>query len=149
MNRTTLSVLVIVLAFVGIADAWYLAQSAVTDTALSCSITGLDGCNIVAQSPYARLFGVPLGVYGTIFYAIVFALAATLLVISNRMLFRALFILGAIGAAASLIFIFIQFMVIKAVCIYCLTSAGIAFIIFFIAWKLWKRYSPPLLVTVS
>lgn len=150
MNRTLLLVLVFALSFLGIADSWYLYQSAVTDTALSCDIgAGLDGCNIVAQSPYSYLFGLPLALYGVGFFALVFALAAALMLLPTRPLYKALLALSIVGVAASAIFLFIQFVLIKALCIYCIASAGIAALLFLISWHLWKRFAPVAFATVG
>lgn len=149
MNRTLLLGGLIVLALFGIADSWYLYQSAVTDTALSCDIgAGLDGCNVVAQSAYSYLFGIPLALYGVGFFTVVFALAAALLVVSRRELYSALYALGIFGTFASLVFLFIQFALIKALCIYCIASALITFLMLYLAHVLKRRFSPERHITV-
>lgn len=149
MNRSLLIALVLALSFVGIADSWYLYQSAVTGAALACSIgAGLDGCNIVAQSAYSRLFDVPLALYGVGFFAFMFALAAALLVADSRRLYQALVALSLAGVAASAVFVFIQLAFIKALCIYCIASAGIVVLLAACAWTLFKRFQPVKLVTV-
>jgi uncharacterized membrane protein len=143
MNRTLLLVLLIALAFAGIADAAYLAQSAYTGTALTCNIGGLDGCNTVAQSPYSHLFGVPLGVYGAIFYSLVFVLGAAALALPGLQVRRGLLALGIVGAAASAAFLFVQAVLIQALCVYCLGSAIIAFLICWISYVLYRRTMLP------
>lgn len=142
MNRSFLLALVFALSFVGIADSWYLYQSAVTDTALSCDIgAGLDGCNIVAQSPYSYLFGVPLALYGVGFFALVFALAAVLTLFPTRMLYRTLLGLSILGTGASFVFLYIQFVLIKALCIYCIASAAIVVLLLLVSRELLKRFA--------
>ncbi|HRH55681.1 MAG TPA: vitamin K epoxide reductase family protein [Candidatus Paceibacterota bacterium] len=149
MSRSVLLALVLALSFLGVADSWYLYQSAVTDTALSCDIgAGLDGCNIVAQSPYSQLFDVPLALYGVLFFAIVFALSLALYFVQTRGMYRTLYGLGIFGALASIVFLYIQFALIQALCIYCIFSAGIAFLILFLARILWKHHAPPFLVPI-
>lgn len=149
MNRSLLLALLIVLSLLGLADSWYLFQSAITDTALTCDIgSGLDGCNIVAQSPYSHLFGIPLGLYGVGFYVLVFVLAAVIAILPQRLFYRLLHLLALAGVLASIVFVFIQFALIKAVCIYCLVSAGITLLSWVIARALLKRFSPPHLVSV-
>lgn len=124
MKRTTLISLVILLALIGLADAVYLATAAMTDTPLTCTIEGLSGCNVVAQSPYARLFGIPLGLYGVAFYALMLCVA----VLARRIpaLARPLFILAVIGALVSAWFLYVQLFLIQALCVYCLGSALVA-----------------------
>lgn len=137
MNRTALVGALLILAFLGIADSWYLLQSAVTDTALTCDIGGgLDGCNIVAQSPYSQLLGVPIALYGVGFYALLFILLAVTACIHRRVVYQALFLLATVGALASVVFLGIQFFLIQALCVYCIASAAITFLVWFLARRL-------------
>ena len=142
MNRKILFTLLLVLALLGLADSWYLFESAVTDTSLVCDIgTVLDGCNIVAQSPYSRVFGIPLAFFGVVYYALLLVLAGVTAAVSKRILSRALWFLAIVGALASAIFVFIQVALIKALCIYCIGSAVIAFAVLGIVWALKRQAS--------
>lgn len=151
MKSVGLSVTLLALAFFGLADAWYLADTALRGAELSCNISGLDGCNIVAQSPYSYLFGIPLAVYGALFYAAIFVLAAAVLVAPLRQVYGLLYVLGIIGSLASLYFLIIQVAIIKALCIYCFASALIAFAICALTWHLWRlhRFTRVLSVPIS
>ncbi len=126
-------IFILVLAFAGIADAAYLAQHALSNMPLICNIADLSGCNIVAQSPYAHLFGIPLGEYGILFYGIVFALALLELVLFDRFLRRALQGVALIGLLCSVAFEGIQIFLIHALCVYCLGSALVSLLIFLCA----------------
>ena len=53
----------LVLALIGIADAFYDSYAVYNGQLLWCP-PPIDGCNTVANSPYARLLGVPLGYLG-------------------------------------------------------------------------------------
>lgn len=144
MTRTALLSLLLVLTFLGLADAWYLTNAALTGSALACSFTGfqaLSGCNQVAQSSYSHVFGLPLALYGVVFYILLFVIASVLFVVPMRMLYRAAIALGIIGFALSLYFVFLQFFVIKALCIYCLASMVLAFFILLVTWRLWQRFA--------
>jgi uncharacterized membrane protein len=61
------------LALIGIAAALYVAHGNYTGQSLWCPI--LDGCNAVVNSPYSRVFGVPMSYFGFIFFLYTFALA--------------------------------------------------------------------------
>ncbi len=140
MNRTSLTVLLILLAFFGIADAWYLTASALTDTALSCDLGAvLDGCNIVAKSAYSKIFGIPLAAFGVLFYSFMFVMGGLLFVFRSKLLDQVLYVVASIGAASSVVFIAIQFAFIKAICIYCIASAVASFMIWFVARDLRRR----------
>ena len=148
MNRSALTASLLILSFIGLADAWYLTDTAFTGASLSCSITGLDGCNIVAQSPYSHLFGLPLALYGVIFYGVLFALAALISVWPLRPGYRALRILGILGILASILFLLIQFVFIKALCVYCLLSGIVSLFAWLVTAQLWKYHLPPKLVSL-
>ncbi|MEO6536579.1 MAG: vitamin K epoxide reductase family protein [Candidatus Paceibacterota bacterium] len=150
MSRTALLTLILVLAFLGLADATYLAHSALTGSALSCGIDSvLDGCNVVAQSAHSRVLGIPLAVYGVVFYAFLFMLSGLLLIISKRHFYHALFVVAILGFLSSVYFIGLQIFVIKALCIYCLGSFVISLLIFVCALILYRRYMPHRIAVVA
>ncbi len=139
MKTTMLSAVILILSFFGIADAWYLTQSAYANSPLTCDISGLDGCNKVAQSAYSHLFGLPLAFYGVFFFAFLFVLAAVSLFSARRVVYFCLNVLGIVGLVASFIFIGIQLGLIGAICIYCFASAFLSFGIFACTTVLWNR----------
>ncbi|MDB4992533.1 MAG: vitamin epoxide reductase [Parcubacteria group bacterium] len=148
MRRPTLLTLTMLFSFAGIADSWYLAEHALTNTALSCGIGSLTGCNVVAQSAYSHFFGIPLGVYGLVFYALVFVLSALATTINVRRLMQTLFGLGIVGLLFSIYFAYLQFFVIDAVCIYCMGSFVLSILIFILTTVLVriKQPSPPVVM---
>src|SRR5215475_5294938 len=124
--------LMLALTVIGIGVAVYVAQGAYTGKPLWCPI--LDGCNAVVNSPYSRVFGVPMSYFGFIYYVYMFALAARLAFepFSNSLRFRAILYAG-VGAASSMYFMYLQLGFIHAVCIYCLISALTTFLLLFAA----------------
>lgn len=148
MKKSAVVIILLVAAFLGMADSWYLASSKFEGTPLTCNINGLDGCNVVAQSPYSELLGIPLAVYGLGFYILVFALTLAIMFVPHRQLARILFGIAALGLVASAIFVLIQIVIIKAVCLYCLGSAVLSVVIFLAAGKLFRSFRPPTPVVV-
>jgi len=133
---------ILLLAFLGLADSVYLAQHAVNGTPLLCNINFLSGCNTVAASPYAYLFGIPLAEFGVLFYSILFVLAALELALFNQVLRRALQVTAAVGLFFSLYFTSLQMFVIEAFCIYCVISALITIFVVILASfiePVWRR----------
>lgn len=126
-------VFILVLAFAGLADSAYLAEHEINGTPLICNIENLNGCNIVANSSYSQLFGVPLAEYGVLFYGILFVLAALELVLFDQLLRRVIQGAAIIGVLSSLYFTTLQIFFIGAFCIYCGVSAAITLIIFILA----------------
>jgi len=124
------------LAFIGLLDAWYLADMAYTGGTLACSIAGLDGCNVVAQSAYSRFLGQPLAVYGVAFYSLFLVIAIYKFARPSMFLAKLILAFGIIGALSSLYFLYIQTFLIKALCVYCIGSALVAFLLCAFAVKL-------------
>lgn len=136
----------LVLALVGIADAFYVAHGSYTGRSLWCPI--VEGCNTVAQSPYARIFGVPLSYFGLVFYVYMFGLAA--LLVSDpfsRGLRLGALLYTAIGVFYSMYGMYLQLGAIQAVCIYCLISAVMTVLLLIAASRHFKAMGPPALVT--
>ena len=145
MSRNLLLAAILALAFFGIADSWYLADAAFGETALTCGIEALDGCNTVAESEYSRLFGLPLALYGVAFYSILFILSAVLLALRDRFLEKVLYGGSLAAFLASLYFLYLQVFVIRALCVYCLVSFFLSSCIALAAWKLIRRSSTAVL----
>ena len=117
------------LALIGMAVAFYDSYAIYNVQPLWCP-PPINGCNEVAASPYARLFGLPIGYYGVVYYLYMFGLAALL---ASDPLARGLrlgaVLYAALGVSFSLYFMVLQLSIIRAFCIYCLISA-LAILIF-------------------
>lgn len=133
MKKATFAAyLMLVFAALGIADAFYDSYAVYTGQLLWCP-PPIDGCNTVANSPYARVFGVPLGYLGVVFYLVMFALTALLLYdpYSRGLRLGALLYAG-VGVFGSIGFMYVLFAFIRAFCIYCSVS-GVLTVLLLIA----------------
>ncbi len=90
----------------------------------SCNINQTFNCDDVAKSPYAQIFGFPLGVYGMgYFLALAFLLLVPMVKEEGKALQesnQAAFVLALIGVATSLIFGGISLFIINALCLTCI-----------------------------
>jgi uncharacterized membrane protein len=122
----------LILALIGIADAAYVAHGNYSGAQLWCPI--LDGCNAVINSPYSRVFGMPMSYFGFVYYLFMFGLAARLAYepAAGSVRFRVV-LYAALGAISSAYFIYLQLGLIAAICTYCLISAVISFLLLFAA----------------
>jgi uncharacterized membrane protein len=113
----------IALALNGLAIAFYDSYVIYNGQLLWCP-PPIDGCNEVAASPYARIFDLPVGYYGLVYYLYMVALAALLAYdpLSRGLRIGAV-VYAALGLSFSLYFMVLQFSYIHAFCIYCLISA--------------------------
>ena len=132
------------IAVIGLIISAYLTFAEITGTQVACPVdatTGVSGCESVARSPYAKIFGVPLALLGMLGYLamIILALAPyfvnadTSKRLRNQMEERTWFFL-LIGATAMVVFsaylMTISLTVIKATCIYCISSAICSLLLF-------------------
>jgi uncharacterized membrane protein len=115
--------LMLMLALVGLAVAFYDSYALYNGQVLWCP-PPVGGCNEVAHSPYARIFDLPVGYFGVVYYLFMAALAALLAVDpSSRALHIGALAYAALGVGFSIYFMVLQIGFIGAFCIYCLISA--------------------------
>ena len=111
-----------VLALVGLGVAAYLAYVETQVVEAVCGPVG--DCNAVQASPYARLFGIPVGVIGIGGYLAM--LGAWVWGRSGNATARLLLLgMAAVGVVASIYLTWLELFVIEAVCVWCLSSAVI------------------------
>lgn len=115
---------------IGFADAVYLTITFLTNSPIACGRFG--GCDAVAGSGYATIFGAPVAMLGAMYYLLVLVLSL-LYLDTKKMLFLTLAaLLTPIGFLASIYFVSLQLFVINAICVYCMVSAGTSTALFLI-----------------
>jgi uncharacterized membrane protein len=118
-TRGRYGVAMTVLALLGLAVAGYLLTVRLLGEAPVCG--PVKGCDTVAASQYATLFGFPVALYG-VGYS--FLLAGACMVWSWAGERRALYTaygLGLAGIVAVLYLTYLELFVIEAICIWCVT----------------------------
>lgn len=130
----------ILFGFLGLAASFYIFIKKSKKQPLTCHIDH-GGCNVVVNSKYSRMFGVPNEAIGLLYYGGVVILGLLELA-GVRLLSIPLFLLLFLGVAAgsalfSLVLIFVQAFVLKSWCEYCLVSAVSSIAIFLlVVWLL-------------
>ena len=126
-----------VLCLFGLGVAGYLAYVETHAVQAMCGPVG--DCNAVQSSPYALLFGLlPIGVLGVIGYLIILAAWGYQRLRNGRMAdwaSIAMFGMALFGVIFSLYLTYLEPFVIKAVCIWCITSAAIMTLLLFVTLK--------------
>jgi uncharacterized membrane protein len=133
-----------ILAFldaIGLAIASYLASVELAGELPYCG--ALHGCEQVALSEYSRIGGIPVAVFGVILSLLLLTLA----LIWRRTNFYGLLLahygLSLAGVIFEVYFLYMQVVVIKAVCVWC-ASYGLSLVArFVIALIVWIRQPPP------
>lgn len=129
----------IVIALLGLVDSVYLTYTRLLGITPPCGVSIFSGCAVVARSAYSVLLGIPLSVYGIVFYGISILIAAILLYKNIQHGAFFLMTVSTAGLVSSLYFIYIQIFVIKALCIYCVFSAICALALFVLALFLYRK----------
>lgn len=124
--RTTLYMVVAIVALAGLADATYLSVQSLTGETLSCG--GSPDCFRVLGSSYSKVGGVPVALLGAVAYFCVFTFATFAAFGYAR---ARTFLIPTVGAMflATLWFLYVQAFLLHAYCRYCLFSAALTFLI--------------------
>src|SRR5262245_16933506 len=132
------AVAIAVLSFIGMFDALYLTLKR-NSGPIPCHVTR--GCTDVLTSQYSAVGGIPISVFGLIFYVTVFSLAVFQITGAGRTL-KWIFWLGSTALAISAVLVGIQAFALKAYCEYCLLSAILVLIIFLLSLGSWRHRHP-------
>lgn len=126
MHRRHKYDIIVILSMLGFADSVYLTVTKILGIKVPCGLTR--GCETVLSSKYSAFLGVPLAVWGIVFFSgiIIAALLANHYQLWRKLLTVAL----GIGSIGALVFLSLQFFVIKQVCQYCLVSDVLIILLF-------------------
>ena len=105
-----------------------------------CNVNDYVSCDIVNKSIYSEIFHIPVAILGFAAYAIIFAAAFGLLKekLPSYALELVAFFTGA-SLGFSIYLTAMEFFVLRAVCIFCVTQQIIIIIIFIILLSLWLK----------
>ena len=138
LSSSVLFTFSLLLAFVGFLDATYLTITHYKHIIPPCTVSG-GGCETVLTSQFATVFGIPIAVFGALYYI---ALLMFLLLYQQKKQSQSLFLsllLVSIGLFVSIVLIIIQGFVLHAFCQYCLVSEVVTFILFDTIWWLRRK----------
>lgn len=155
---------VLILSILGIFDASYLTFEHFSGNTPPCSASIWVDCGRVLKSEYATIWGFPVAMLGLAFYSSMAGLMLVRLYTEKKPTFKdwiwkmvgafarprewtleKMLFYGQLGAAVSaavfsLYFIFIQLVVIEAICLYCMLSAVLSFSILSVTVTEWWKY---------
>ncbi len=146
MSRSIL-ISILILSLVGALDAGYLLVKTLESQPVACPSVpvgqfNLSQCNIVLFSSYAKTLSLPNALYGIVAY-LLFGLLALYELIKKKQTgaMKPLLYFSGLGVLAFVYFIYLQFFVIKALCLYCLVSALTMALIFALSIAYNAKYS--------
>jgi len=115
----------------GLADSAYLTYVHYFGPTLGCTI--LEGCNTVASSSYAQFLGIPLSLFGVLYYGTMILFVTIYMHAKNLIMLPVIMLFTSTGMILSLYFLYLQVFVIHALCAYCIASLITSSIIFLIS----------------
>lgn len=122
------------LGIIGFFDSLYLVAIHFTNNSVICD--GTNECDLVLTSSYATFLGIPVALFGVLFYAYMIIITMISLdKIKKGSSLSPKFItpVSFVGFLASAWFVYAQAFIINAYCTYCLVSAATSTLIFIIA----------------
>lgn len=135
LSKGSLALLFVVTAL-GFVDATYLTVEHYMSSIPPCAI---GGCETVLTSTYSSFAGIPVSLFGALFY---FAILVLLMIYRDTKSAAAINVaatLTMLGAIVSIILIGLMVFVIHAICIYCLTSDILTIILCICFWFILKK----------
>ena len=121
------AIVFLILSVIGFIDSAYLTAKHYSGVIPPCTIKG---CEVVLASKYSEVAGLPVALFGSLYYLVILSLSASYLVVKKEPIIKFEAILTPLGLIASMYFVYLQLFVIKAICQYCMLSAGISTLIF-------------------
>ena len=109
------------LAVLGLAVAGYLLTVRLLGEAPVCG--PVKGCDTVAASQYATLFGLPVALYGVAYSMVLTAACIVWSRTADRRALYAAYGLGLGGIVAAAYLTYLEVFVIEAICVWCVTYA--------------------------
>jgi len=146
MNNILYYIVIIIAGLIGLSLSIYIGKKKRNGSQLVCPL-GAD-CDAVIHSEYAKFFGIPLEVMGTLYYLVIvlgylFFLIFPQIIDINLSFFLLTF--SAIGFLFSIYLVFIQLFAIKQWCTWCLISAICSIFIFTISLLMSKMSFLPII----
>lgn len=137
LTKNNLSIACLFFGFLGFLDATYLTILHYRNVFPPCTISG---CEAVLTSKYSLIFGIPISLFGSLFYLIIIAFSLAILLHKRKIFAHALFISAFSGLFISAILFFIQLFEIKSFCQYCLLSELFSVLVFISCSFLYSKF---------
>src|SRR3989344_6681664 len=129
--------LISILCVIGMSISLYLTYAKLTATPLICKF---GNCDIVQNSEYSALFGIPVAVYGVGFYFILLFMNINF---ESHKTIRKIFPFWILwGILFSTYLTYLELFIIKAICMWCVISFA-NIIIIYVVYLLGPRRVPP------
>jgi uncharacterized membrane protein/glutaredoxin len=128
-EKDTSRIILLVLSALGFTVSLYLTYLYFSKTEAAFCAAG-SGCDVVRDSSYSAILGIPVSLLGAIAYSLIFVLSLISMEKDRKWLL--LYVISLAGFVFSAYLTYVEFFIIKAVCFYCVISALLITAIFVI-----------------
>jgi len=149
MSKRNYLYIILALAIVGVLDAGYLSWEHYANVIPPCSTNIFIDCGAVLRSKYSIVFGIPLAVYGLLYYVILSVAGLYTLITNKRVGKYLIVIFSTIGLLVSTYLMYLQLFVIGSICLYCTGSALINITLFLLVQRIFTQQRKRLFVLSS
>ena len=111
----------LIVAPIGFIDAAYLTIEHYLNRVPPCSI--VSGCEVVTTSQYSAVFGVPIALFGALYYLAIIVGVVAYLDTKKEKILSWVSWATIIGFLTSIYLVGLQLFVLHAICLYCMGSA--------------------------
>lgn len=132
----SLTIVSLLVALVGFADAVYLTIEHYRNVIPPCTI---GGCETVLTSTYSSIFGIPQAVLGAIYYLVILVGFFAYFDSKNKTLLKWTLVVPVIGFIYELWLVYLQLFVVHSICQYCMLSALVTLVLFGISVYAFSR----------
>lgn len=134
--------LILICASIGFLDAVYLSIEHLLgvlggDGSVNCIVGSSGSCNIVLQSIYSEVLGIPLAYLGLLYYTAILIILIRLHKVRDIRLWHLLQGIITFGFVTSIYLAYLQLFVLYTLCVYCMLSASMSTIMF--GGVVWQR----------
>ncbi len=116
MSSTNKTKILLIISALGIAVSLYLTYVKLTGSPIKCSV---GSCDIVQRSKYAEIFGIPVALFGVLYYL-------TVAILAQYKATKMLKIVTSWGILFSGYLTYLELFVIHEICQWCVISAILA-----------------------
>jgi uncharacterized membrane protein len=139
--KRSLKIAIIIIGLIGLLDSSYLTYSYFKANPINCftEVKQVNSCQVVADSIYSTVLGVPISLLGMCFYLVVIGIGAISQKRDFTFLLNLLLPFSALAVLFSLRLTYLQVYVIGYICYYCLISAALSLVLLGISWKIYNQ----------
>ena len=131
--------IIIALSLLGLLTSLYLVNDHYSHANSACDINDVVSCSLVNSSIYSELFGIPVAIFGAIWFVILIGL--TLHSLKNHLILQGLVFWNVLGVLFVLYMIYAEFML-RAICPFCTIVHIVVIINLFLSIFLLKKIKP-------